>query len=584
MKNLSNKINMKSRIKNNITKRIVLFVIVLITSLVYSVTAFAKNNVSNINIDVLIHNNGKATITEQWVGTFNEGTEVYIPMDDNSLIISNFRVSMNGREFLQVEAWDVDETFEHKAFRCGINKTSTGRELCFGISNYGSNTYTFSYDVDPLAKAYDDADGFNFMFLNPNMSVYPSNVVMRLRLDNNSRFSEETARIWGFGFEGQTGFTEDGYAVAYTTTPLNGYNHMTVMMRIFKGVLAPNVKGTGTFEDLQNEAFVGSTYQETLDYIKRKNDEETFFKMIFAVIAGLGISGMIVTIVSKVKRKRALKLFYEGRNYFRDTPNAGNMAMSHALFHDFDIWKSKESNVIGAIIMKMINDKNLEPIQEKSYGFFGNEKINTSLKVGPAPTEPIMKDLYDMIIVAAGDDGVLQENVLKKYAESNYEKFNKYLDGILIKGRNDLNLKDAYIRINGNKLSDLTEVGKNELGEVYGLRKFLDEFTLINERSVTEGVIWENLMIYATLFGVAKKVLLELKKVYPDRIAEIENYAQTYYISDLYYRTLYYNSLNAKRAAQALRMAKMAADGLGGASSIGGGGGFSGGGSGGGTR
>ena len=62
----------------------------------------------------------------------------------------------------------------------------------------------------------------------------------------------------------------------------------------------------------------------------------------------------------------------------------------------------------------MINDKNLEPIQEKSYGFFGNEKINTSLKVGPAPNEPIMKDLYDMIIVAAGDDGVLQENELKK--------------------------------------------------------------------------------------------------------------------------------------------------------------------------
>lgn len=565
-------------------KYLVLLVTVFVASMFLNATAFAKNNVSNINIDVLIHNNGKATITEQWVGTFNEGTEVYIPMDDNSLIISNFRVSMNGREFLQVEAWDVDETFEHKAFRCGINKTSTGRELCFGISNYGSNTYTFSYDVDPLAKAYDDADGFNFMFLNPNMSVYPTNVVMRLRLDNDSTFSEQTARIWGFGFEGQTGFTEDGYAVAYTTTPLNGYNHMTVMMRIFKGVLAPNVKGTGTFEDLQNEAFVGSTYQETLDYIKRKNDEETFFKMIFAIIAGLGISGMIVTIVSKVKRKRALKLFYEGRNYFRDTPNSGNMAMSHALFHDFDIWKSKESNVIGAIIMKMINDKNLEPIQEKSYGFFGNEKINTSLKVGPAPNEPIMKDLYDMIIVAAGDDGVLQENELKKYAESNYEKFNKYLDGILIKGRNDLNLKDAYIRINGNKLSDLTEAGKNELGEVYGLRKFLDEFTLINERSVTEGVIWENLMIYATLFGVAKKVLLELKKVYPDRIAEIENYAQTYYISDLYYRTLYYNSLNAKRAAQALRMAKMAADGLGGASSIGGGGGFSGGGSGGGTR
>lgn len=565
-------------------KYLVLLVTVFVASMFLNAVAFAKNNVSNINIDVLIHNNGKATITQQWIGTFNEGTEVYIPIDDNSLIISNFRVSMNGREYLSVERWDVNETFEHKSFRCGINKTSTGRELCFGISNYGSNTYTFSYDVDPLAKAYDDADGFNFMFLNPNMSVYPTNVVLRLRLDNNSTFSENTARIWAFGFEGQTTFTDDGYAVAYTTSPLSGYNHMTVMMKIFKGVLAPNVKGKGTFEDLQNEAFVGSTYQETLDYIKRQNSEKTLFEMVMIAIFGIGIAGFIVSIISKVKRKRALKLFYEGRNYFRDTPNGGDIAMSHALFHDFDIWKSKESNVVGAIIMKMINDKNLEPIQEKSYGFFGNEKINTSLKVGPAPTDSILKDLYNMIIVAAGDDGVLQENELKKYAEKNYEEFNRYLDGILNKGHNNLNMKNAYTRINGNKLTDLTDEGKNELGEVYGLRKFLDEFTLINERSVTEGVIWENLMIYATLFGVAKKVLLELKKVYPDRIAEIENYAQTYYISDLYYRTLYFNSLNARRAAQALEIAKMAADGLGGASSIGGGGGFSGGGSGGGTR
>ena len=565
-------------------KYLVLLVTVFVASMFLNATAFAKNNVSNINIDVLIHNNGKATITEQWVGTFDEGTEVYIPIEDNSLIISNFRVSMNGREFLSVESWDVNETFENKSFRSGINKTSKGRELCFGISNYGSNTYTFSYDIDPLVKAYEDADGFNFMFLNPGMSIYPSNAVIRFRLDNNSIFSEDTARIWGFGFDGQTRFTEDGYAVAYTTSQLSGYNHMTVMMKIFKGVLAPNVNGEGTFEDLQNEAFEGSTYQETLEYIKRQEREDTLFNIITIAIIGFSLITTIVSIVSRVKRKHALKMFYESRNYFRDTPNNGNIAMSHALFHDFDIWNSRESNVIGAIIMKMINDKNIEPLQEKTYGLFGKEKTNTSLKVGPPPKDKVLKDLYDMIIVAAGDDGVLQENELKKYAEKNYTIFNNYLDSILIKGHNDLNVKDAYTKINGNKIVDLTDAGKEELGEVYGLRKFLDEFTLINERSVTEGVIWENLMVYATLFGVAKKVLSELKKVYPDRIAEINNYAETYYISDLYYRTLYYNSLNASRAAQALKMAKMAADGLGGATSIGGGGGFSGGGSGGGTR
>ena len=62
--------------------------------------------------------------------------------------------------------------------------------------------------------------------------------------------------------------------------------------------------------------------------------------------------------------------------------------------------------------MKLINNGNLEPIQEKSYGFFGNEKISTSLRVGNEPEDPLLRELYDIIIKAAGDDGVLQENEL----------------------------------------------------------------------------------------------------------------------------------------------------------------------------
>ena len=129
----------------------------------------------------------------------------------------------------------------------------------------------------------------------------------------------------------------------------------------------------------------------------------------------------------------------------------------------------------------------------------------------------------------------------------------------------------------------MSDAGKKELNEVYGLRKFLDEFTLINERGISEGVIWENLIVYATLFGIAKKVLSELKDIYPDRLVQIEKLTNTYYISDLYFRTLYRSTLDSRRA-RALKAASMAARGFGGMASMSGGGGFSGGGSGGGTR
>lgn len=571
---------MKDVIKK-LNKLALLIMSIALISVFSCSTSYAKNHVDTMDIDVAIHQNGSATITQRWVGTFDEGTEVYLPIEDKNLIVKNFKVWKGSREYLSADGWNVDWSFENKKWRSGINYTNNGLELCFGISEYGNNIYTFSYDIDPLVKSYMDADGFNFQFVNPNMRTFPSNVNLRIKVDDDKKLSTDNARIWGFGFDGMVVFSEEGYAVAYSTSPLNGSNYMNVTLQIYKGLITPNVSVNDTFEDaILNVALEGSSYAETL----KQQNGLSLAEIFFAIIFGAFFISIIASIVSKVKRKAALKTFYKEGNYFRDNPNGGNLVMTHILYKDFDIWKNKETNVIGAIIMKLINNGNLEPLQEKSYGLFGKEKISTSLKVGKEPDDPILRELYDIIIRAAGDDGILQENELKKYAQKNYEALIDYIKSLDTKGRNALNQEGCYNRVGGNRLNDLNENGIKELSEVYGLRKFLDEFTLINERGVMEGIIWEDLMVYATLFGIAKKVLSELKEVYPDKLVEIEKISHTYYVSDIYFRNLYYSTYNARRAAEIARAATMAAQGLGGATSIGGGGGFSGGGSGGGTR
>ena len=564
-------------------KSTLLAMTIMFISVFVCLPSYAKNHVDTMDIDVAIHKNGSATITQRWAGTFDEGTEVYIPIEDKKLIVKNLKVWKSNREYLSAEGWNVDWSFENKKWRSGINYTNNGLELCFGISEYGYNIYTFSYDIDPLVRSYTDADGFNFQFINPNMSTFPSNATLRIMVDDDNKLSADNARIWGFGFNGVAAFSEEGYAIAYSTSPLNVGNYLNVTLEIFKGMLTPNVRVNDTFENaVLNVALEGSSYAETL----KRNSQSgmSLFDIIFAGIFGLALISIILSIVSKVKRKAALKLFYKEGNYFRDNPNGGNLVMTHILYKDFDIWKNKETNVIGAIIMKLINNGNLEPLQEKSYGLFGREKISTSLKVGKEPEDPLLKELYDIIIRAAGDDGVLQENELKKYAQINYEALINYIKSLDTKGRNALNQEGCYSRVGGKSLKDLNEKGVKELSEVYGLRKFLDEFTLINERGVMEGIIWEDLMVYATLFGIAKKVLSELKQVYPDKLVEIEKISHTYYVSDIYFRNLYYSTYNARRAAEIAKAASIAAEGLGGAASLGGGGGFSGGGSGGGTR
>ena len=565
-------------IRKKINRKLFLIMSISLISVFACLPVFARNHVDKMDIDVTIHDNGSASITQRWTGTFDEGTEVYLPIEDKSLSVRNLKVWKGSREYLEADGWDVDWSFEQKKWRSGINRTAKGVELCFGISEYGESIYTFSYDIDPLVKSYIESDGFNFQFVNPGMGTFPSDVNLRIQVEGGKNLSTGNARIWGFGYEGMTSFSEDGYAIAFSTSPLKGSNYMNVTLEIFKGLITPNVEINDTFENaVLNRALVGSSFEETLANESRQSFTTILF---FALI----LFSFVYKIILSTKRKLSLKKFYKEANYFRDTPNAGNLAMSHILYKDFDIWKNKDTNVIGAIIMKMINNGNLEPLQEKSYGFFGNEKVSTSLRVGKEPEDPLLKELYNIIIQAAGDDGVLQENELKRYAQKNYEALIEYIKSLDTRGHSALNQEGCYLKVGGKKLADLNEKGQKELSEVYGLRKFLDEFTLINERSITEGVIWEDLMVYATLFGIAEKVLSELKEVYPDRLVEVEKISHTYYVSDIYFRSLYFSTYNARRAAEIAKAATMAAKGLGGMASLSGGGGFSGGGSGGGTR
>ncbi|MBR4313642.1 MAG: DUF2207 domain-containing protein, partial [Lachnospiraceae bacterium] len=449
---------------NKIVRKINKLILVIVSSVLIAVfccvTVFAKNHVDTMDIDVAIHKNGSATITQRWAGTFDEGTEVYIPIEDKNLIVKNLKVWKGNREYLSADGWNVDWSFENKKWRSGINYTNNGLELCFGISEYGNNIYTFSYDIDPLVRSYTDADGFNFQFINPNMSTFPSNATLRIMVDDDNKLSVDNARIWGFGFNGVAAFSEEGYAIAYSTSPLNVGNYLNVTLEIFKGMLTPNVRVNDTFENaVLNVALEGSSYAETL----KQQNGSSLAEIFFAIIFGAFFISIIASIVSKVKRKAALKLFYKEGNYFRDKPNGGNLVMTHILYKDFDIWKNKETNVIGAIIMKLINNGNLEPLQEKSYRLFGREKISTSLKVGKEPEDPILRELYDIIIRAAGDDGVLQENELKKYAQKNYEALIDYIKSLDTKGRNALNQEGCYSRVGGKNLKDLNEKGVKEL-------------------------------------------------------------------------------------------------------------------------
>jgi len=409
------------------------------------------------------------------------------------------------------------------------------------------------------------------MFINPEMSTFPTDGHISIVLQNGLELNEENAGIWAFGYDGYVEF-QNGSVNAYTTSALNGNNSMIILLRMNKGIVFPKTAINEPFDNIKDKAFEGSDYGD--DYYQ--DEEATLFETIIGFIVMFGFWAGIIWIITFIfKRKKAIKKFNKECGYFRDVPNDGKTNVSHYLAQNFDV-AGNESLIIGALILSMINKGCIEPEKEENAGLFGKVKESVNLKLVKEPDTPAELTLYNLLIESAGEDGTLQEKELEKYAYKNPEKIEEFVKNIKSSGEQDFISLGGFVKGAGNCIKDLSDIGKEELAEVIGLKKYLDEFTLIAEREIAETIIWREYMVYATLFGIADKVINQFKQVYPEKLPELESYNNNVLIAHSYYRSMH---RSAQRAMQARRT-----NGGGGRASVGGGGGFSGGGRGGGSR
>ena len=124
---------------------------------------------------------------------------------------------------------------------------------------------------------------------------------------------------------------------------------------------------------------------------------------------------------------------------------------------------------------------------------------------------------------------------------------------------------------------DLTKKGQQELDEIFGLKHFLLDFSLIQERGVKETVIWQDYMVYALMLGIADKLEPQIRELYPDQVPQLEQYRRYVHYTG-YYNGLMYSAYSREKLR---RTPSHRSGGGGGRVSFGGGGGFSGGGGGG---
>ncbi len=560
-------------------KRVTILILCFALLSVFRFPVFAANQVDNIDIQAVIYEDGSMHITQHWVGSFDEGTESYIPMNaPDYLEISELRVYDQNGIYETVPAWNLDWNFEEKARKSGIHNRDSGYEICFGISQYGQNRYTIAYKLDKVVGGYSDSDGVNFRFVNDGMNTTPTDVTVQIRLADGTPITDEMVDIWGFGFAGEVGF-ENGNIIARTETPISAENHVTVLFAMDKGTISPARQEPGSFEELKEAAFTGS------DYDTYAEEEVSAFAVLITLLILVVLPIGLIIWIDKLKKKRAAKKrqrFSEQFGYFRDIPNKGNVSVTYTLGRHFDI--CEDGAILGTGMLRLIQLGCLAPVQTQEVGFMGKTKQTENLRLMGSQHHKMNEYdeyLYTVLESAAGSDAILQAKELEGFANQHDKLLRAYIQKHDSAGRTYLNQKQCLKRWNvPAKLKDLTPAGEQELGELMGLKRYLEDFSLIAERGIKEMPIWRELLSYAMLFGIADKVAEQMRELYPELSSELSDYNQSMTTAYSYHYLLYNNM---KKAEQQREQEKRSGGG-GGFSSLGGGGGSIGGGSGGGTR
>lgn len=540
--------------------------------------AFAENQVPAMDIQAVIDEDGSMHIIQSWEGNFDEGTESYIPINaPNYLTISELMVTDQNGVYETVSDWNIDWSFGEKTRKCGIHETDGGYEICFGISEYGQNRYTIEYKLDKAVGSYSDRDGVNFRFVNDGMNTTPTDVRVEIRLADGTPITDEITDVWGFGYDGQVEFS-DGAILAYTESPIDPENHVTVLFSLDKGILSPSRQESGSFEEIKEIAFSGSNYDNTAE-------EATAFELLVSVLFTIVLPIVVIIMIVRIKKKRAAEKkqqFSERFGYFRDIPNEGNLSATYALGKIFDL--CEDGAILSTGMLRLIQLDCLSPVEAQEVGFMGKNKETVSLRLAGSHHNQMNEYdeyLYTVLEGAAGSDGILQAKELERFANQKDTLLRAYIEKHDSGGRIWLNQKHCMKRWNTPaKLTDLTPAGEEALGQLMGLKRYLMDFSLIAERGVKEMPIWRELLTYAMLFGIADQVAEQMKELYPAISSELTDYSQSLVAAHSYHYLLY----NNMRKAEAHRDQEKRSSGSGGFASLGGGGGSIGGGSGGGTR
>lgn len=544
--------------KINVKKLLLSLLLGIAVLVIFTPKSDATNKINKITMDVYVDNNGTAKITEIWETSLTEGTEGYKPYGNlGKCKISNFSVTDSTRkQYTTLSKWKTKDSFEEKAYKCGINKTNSGVELCWGISQYGNRTYTLKYEISNFVNQYKDSQGIYFSLIPKEMTQTPQSVIITIRSDK--KFTKENSQIWAFGYpKGDIQFV-NGNIVMDSKGSLPSSNYMVALIKLENGTFNATNKVNKTFDQIYTEAQKGVSSANTKIF--------TVLYIICGLIASIGVGFLIYGCIGAVKNRNQIKSsnlnFEKGAlklpktkdiPYNRYIPFEGNLLKAFWINYYYNIGKysnSCKALLLGAFLLKWVKEGRAT-ICKTNKGIFNvkdNEYAIDLSKMEPTENK-LENELISILLEACGDNELLEPHEFDNWCYHNFEYVNRWFRKVLSNITAELE-KEGLVTTtcSERKIEKIVNVEIRNLAiELYGLKRYLLDYSLIHQREAKEVALWEDYLVYAQLLGIANEVQKQFKELYPN-FNEISNINIDY--STTIATNFFYEGLKSARSGE----------------------------------
>ncbi len=603
-------------------KKIILYIsIILLVLTTFSIYVRADDSSSlyldKLKFDVTVNEDGSMDVVETWdidISHVNTLYKTFKIDDDKFTSIKNVRVKdiTGNREFTQ-----IDEEMYHVTENCyyGLINSKGNFEIAWGVGlddRYATRTYEISYTVVDAIGKYNDYAELYWQFIGEDFEVDADKITGTITLPSNAE-SEEDIKVWGHteNLNGEI-YVTDTNKIKFQLENFDAGRYVEVR------VLFPTemIESTGRVynEDRYDDVIKEETRWANQANLRRQWEEikdEVVATFVIFVILALCII-FIEKAVKYGKKLSSIKKFVPEQklDYFRDLPEKDTTPGEavYILKEPYNAFSRHFGKIFSATLLDLKlkdyidlrvekTDKNkdkiyLKKLKESDSNLKSDEKriLDFAYKAFGKKTEVEMKTLEQYIEkhpagVEALINGCLKaiESQLKEskmFDKKQKEEFSNYagLSGVYYVFA-IVTLFWAFplaiiLLINGlicgsikKRANVLTQKGVDSKEKWKGLKKYMEDFSLLNEKEIPAIEVWEHYLVYATAFGIADKVLKQLKTIYPniDELDSIHTSTYMYFMYHSNFETSFSSSISSSISSSY-------------SSATGGGGGFSGGG------